>query len=76
MDNIAPIVLFVLYLVLWLSIIILSFFKSSIGGIYLDFSFRTILALLGSFVGLFLAKKSDKKKLANLIWLNEIMLQN
>lgn len=57
------IILFVFYIVSWLTVSILSFLKGSIGGINLDFSFRTILALLGSFVGLFLAKKSDKQKI-------------
>jgi hypothetical protein len=55
------IILFILYIVSWLTIVTFSFIKGSLGGITLDFSFRTVLALLGSFLGLFLAKKSDKR---------------
>lgn len=57
------IILFVLYIILWLTVSILAFLKVNIGNINLDFSFRTILALLGSFVGLFFAKKSDIQKI-------------
>lgn len=59
------IILFVLYLILWLVISILSFMKVNIGNINLDFSFRTILALLGSIAGLYFAKKSNTKNTIN-----------
>lgn len=55
--------LFVLYIILWLTVSILAFLKINIGNTNLDFSFRTILALLGSFVGFFFAKKSDIQKI-------------
>jgi len=67
--NIAPkykfktaIILFILYSITWLTVVTFSFFKGSIGGVNLDFSLRTVLALLGSFIGLFFSKKSDKQK--------------
>lgn len=60
------IILFILYTICWLTIITFSFLKGSLGGVNLDFSFRTVLALLGSFVGIFLAKKSDKQKIDEL----------
>jgi hypothetical protein len=56
------IVLFGLYLIMWLTFSIISLFKGNIYGIDMKFSFRTILSLIGSFVGLFIAKKIQRNK--------------
>lgn len=53
---------FLLYFFSWATVVILSFMKINIFNLNLDFSFRTILALLGAFVGLYFAKKTDNQK--------------
>ncbi len=56
------IVLFVIYLIIWLTFSIISMFKGNIYGIDMKFSLRTILSLIGSIIGLFIAKKYSEAK--------------
>lgn len=56
------VVLFLIYLISWLSVSLISLFSGSIYGIDMKFSLRTVFSLLGSFVGLFIAYKYKKAK--------------
>jgi len=50
------IILFTIYAILWLSVVIISF-----SGVDIHFSFsgRTVLALVGAILGLYIAKREE-----------------
>jgi len=55
------IVLFGIYLLIWLIASFVTLYKGSLGNISLQFSGRTLLALAGAFIGLYLAKKTQEE---------------
>lgn len=55
------IILFCFYLFLWLVISLVALFKGNLYGVSMQFSWRTILSLVGAIIGLYGAKKVDEK---------------
>jgi hypothetical protein len=58
----SAIALFTIYATLWVGVVILSFYGDSLYGVDIQFSGRTVLAIVGAILGLYIAKKSDEKK--------------
>jgi len=58
----SAIALFTIYAILWLAVVVISFYKESFYGVDIQFSSRTGLALVGAILGLYIARKSDEKK--------------
>ncbi len=58
----SAIALFAIYAILWIAVVILSFYGNSFYGVDIEFSGRTVLAIVGAILGLYIAKKSDEKK--------------
>ncbi len=57
------IVLFGIYILTWLTVSIISLSKSNMYGMDLQFSERTIIALVGAIIGLYITKKINNKEL-------------
>lgn len=58
----SAIALFAIYAILWLVVVIISSTLESFYGVDIRFSGRTVLAIVGAILGLYIAKKSDEKK--------------
>jgi small basic protein len=55
------VVLFGVYFFIWLAINVTSLFNGNVLGIDMQFSWRTILSLIGAAIGLYIAKILNKK---------------
>ena len=53
--------LFIIYVLVWLFVSYTAVFKGNIGGVNMWFSSRTIFALLGAILGLYMAKRKQTK---------------
>jgi hypothetical protein len=56
------IVLFVIYLAIWLIVSVISLFANDTYGLDMQFSWRTVLAVIGAVIGLYIAKKDSEEK--------------
>jgi len=58
----SAIALFTIYAILWLGGVIISSSKESFYGFDMQFSGKTVLAIVGAILGLYIARQSDEKK--------------